>query len=199
VYIGFVQAALITDQVSSGGISGGYAGPAVQTFTPQQANVTRVDAFLAGTGALTSNVTLNVWGPASLRIGTAVVSATLLDVPRNTGMEFLFSPVNVAPNATYFLEFVVSDALTLGAVIPGQYLGGAVIEGGGNLFNGGADLQFTTYASTVPIPAAVWPVAIQDTHVCQHEILLLPAERAPYDKCSGYCCREKVFRTGNAR
>ena len=55
------MASIVTDQTSIGPIGGGYGGPVVQTFMPQQTNLAGVDAYLHGTGALTSDVTLKVW------------------------------------------------------------------------------------------------------------------------------------------
>ena len=66
------------------------------------------------------------------------------------------SPVSVSPGGLYYLQFT-STAGAIGAGVPGSYSGGATLAGGGNLFNGGADLAFRTYsAAAVPVPAAVW-------------------------------------------
>jgi len=144
--------ALAADQVSTGAVTGGYNSPVVQTFIPQAINTSGidnlagVDARLIGTGAFSSDVTLNVWINTALRLGDPLVSVTLQDVPRNTDLEFRFAPVFVVPGVEYALEFVIADALVMGAIIPGNYANGAVTEGGGNLFNGAADLLFTTYS-----------------------------------------------------
>ena len=175
---------LAADQVSPGNISGGYGSPVVQTFKPQQTNIAGIDAYLHGTGALTSDVTLRIWINGALRIGDPVASVTLLDVPRSTMMEFRFSPVFVVPGVEYALEFIITDALTMGAIIPGQYPGGAVTEGGGNLFNGGADILFTTYfdpafnglpgninVAQLSDPEIIdWAVLGTGDHVILHEI-----------------------------
>ena len=153
------MASILTDQASIGSIQGGYSGVVVQTFTPTQDNIAGVDAFLTGTGSFDANVTLNLW--SELRVDSPVFSMTLNDVPRGTLMEFRWDAVEINPANIYYLEFSNSGFLAMGALIPGPYSDGAVIEGGGNLFNGGADLYFSTYyddtfVSSVPVPAAAW-------------------------------------------
>ncbi len=140
---------LVADQVSAGSISGGYSGTVVQTFTPEADDLAGLDVYLSGTAAFFSDVRLKVWaGP--LRSGAPLVDVAVSDAPARSVVEFRFPPVSVNPGETYYLELFQNN-LTWGAIIPGAYGGGAVIEGGGNLFGGGADVQFVTYTSnTVP-------------------------------------------------
>ncbi|WP_405228089.1 PKD domain-containing protein [Lentisalinibacter sediminis] len=166
----FVPSVPLADQVSGGTISGGLGDPVVQTFVPQQTSLTGIDAFLSGTGAFSSDVTVNVWPRAALRVGEPIVTATLPDVPRSTLMQFRFDAVPVVPGTEYAMEFIIADALVMGAVVPGQYPDGAVIEGGGNLFNGGVDLLFTTYYDAAFTPANLLAGRLSDPQIVSWEV-----------------------------
>jgi len=170
LYSSVVAPTLEADQVSPGVISGGLGDPVVQTFVPQQTTLAGIDAFLSGTGAFSSDVTVNVWLRAALRVGEPIVTATLQDVPRSTLMEFRFDAVPVVPGAEYAMEFIIADALVMGAIIPGQYPDGAVIEGGGNLFGGGVDLLFTTYHDTNYTPGNLLAGRLSDPQIVTWEV-----------------------------
>jgi hypothetical protein len=166
----FVPSVPLADQVSGGVVSGGLGAPVVQTFVPQQASLTGIDAFLSGTGAFSSDVTVNVWPRASLRVGEPIVTATLPDVPRSTLMQFRFGAVPVVPGTEYAMEFLIADALVMGAVVPGEYADGAVIEGGGNLFGGAVDLLFTTYYDAAFTPVDLVAGRLSDPQIVSWEV-----------------------------
>ena len=153
-------AAIVTDQISDGSSGGGLDTPVVQTFTPSQNNIAGVDSAFSslGGGPATGNVTLTLWVDP-LRIGVPLIQQTLTGVARNAPIEFRWSPFAIIPNDTYYLEFTDTGTLGMAVLINDPYAGGAVIEGGGNLFNGAADLVFKTYYDdqfAVPVPPALW-------------------------------------------
>jgi hypothetical protein len=158
VMVSVAQGATVIDQESSGSIGGGYSGIVVQTFTPDADNLAGVDVWLHGTGALTADVTASIYSDAALT--DLLVSQTVEDIDRNNLVALRWDAFEVNTGDLYYLHLTNDCCLTFGAIFPGGYGGGAVIEGGGNLFNGGVDLFFTTYTDTefppVPLPAAAW-------------------------------------------
>ncbi|HZX22423.1 MAG TPA: Calx-beta domain-containing protein [Woeseiaceae bacterium] len=161
----------LPDQVSPGPVTGGLGDPVVQTFVPRQSNLIGIDAFLSGTAAFSSDVTVKVWREEALRVGEPLVTSTLADVPRSSTMQFRFPAVELVPGESYAMEFLISDALVMGVLVPGQYPDGAVIEGGGNLFDGGVDVVFTTYYDTAYTPTDLFATRVSEPQIVTWQLL----------------------------
>jgi hypothetical protein len=66
------------------------------------------------------------------------------------------TPISIVSGQLYYLQFIFDEfnSGAIGAGVTNPYSGGQTLAGGGNLFNGNADLAFRTYYA--PVPAAVW-------------------------------------------
>lgn len=148
------NAALIVDQVSNDGVSGGIGGDLIQSFTPAADNLAGVDIFVSGSSALVSDVSVFVYSDALLT--NLIASDTISDHPRGTSAQLRWDAVSVVPEQLYYFDFDVPDLL-LGTSFQNSYTRGEIIN---SPSPNAKDFFFTTYSdsefSAVPIPAAAW-------------------------------------------
>lgn len=155
------DADLILDQQGATNVVGGWnTNPhVIQSFMPSVDNIAGVSVRVHGSGGPDNDLTISLY---QNYIG-GVLSGLLAtgskpDALRNQDHLIEWAPVAVVPEQTYYLQFVLTPqgsevALTIGGDVSNPYPRGAVLAGGGNLFNGAADARFSTYA--VPEPGSL--------------------------------------------